>query len=100
MNRSTLKSAFDSNKLYASQLLSVVLQTSEAAKAKLVEKKDGIDFLLRALASYKRHDPESPDEVEHMENLFDALCAALLRKENRLVFLKDEGNELMYLMLK
>ncbi|KAE9550831.1 hypothetical protein FO519_005959 [Halicephalobus sp. NKZ332] len=100
MNRSTLKSAFDSNKLYASQLLSVILQTSESAKAKLVEKKDGIDFLLRALAGYKSHDPGSPDEVEHMENLFDALCASLLRKENRLVFLKDEGNELMYLMLK
>ena len=35
-----------------------------------------------------------------MENLFDSLCAALLRKENRVVFLKDEGNELMYIMLK
>jgi beta-catenin-like protein 1 len=100
MNRATLKSSFDPNKLYASQLLSVILQTSENAKAKLVEKKDGIDFLLRALASYKRKDPATADETEHMENLFDALCAALLRKENRLVFLKDEGNELMYLMLK
>lgn len=55
---------------------------------------------IQALASYKRKDPETADEIEHMENLFDALCAALLRKENRLIFLKDEGNELMYLMLK
>ena len=47
MNRATVKAAFDPNKLYASQLLSVVLQTSDNAKAKLVEKKDGIDFLLR-----------------------------------------------------
>uniref|UniRef100_A0A7E4ZTT6 Beta-catenin-like protein 1 n=2 Tax=Panagrellus redivivus TaxID=6233 RepID=A0A7E4ZTT6_PANRE len=100
MNRATLKSVFDSNKLSASQLLAMILQTSEDAQVKLVEKKDGIDFILRALAQYKRNDPESADETEHMENLFDALCASLLRKENRLIFLKDEGNELMYLMLK
>jgi beta-catenin-like protein 1 len=100
MNRATIKSTFDPNKLYASQLLSVILQTSENAKAKLVENKDGIDFLLRALASYKRKDPETADETEHMENLFDALCASLLRKENRVIFLKDEGLELLYLMLR
>lgn len=56
--------------------------------------------LFQALAAYKRHDPENMDEREHMENLFDALCAALMLPSNRGKFLDGEGLQLMNLMLR
>lgn len=61
---------------------------------------DFLDLLLRALASYKRHDPAGGDEYEHMENLFDALCASLMFAPNRQIFLDGEGLQLMILMLR
>jgi beta-catenin-like protein 1 len=98
--RSTRKGAFDSNKNEASQLLAIILQSNEEAKEKLVEKVDGIDLLLRALAVYKKNDPATRDEAEHMENLFDALCNALLHVPNRQIFLDNEGLQLLNLMLR
>lgn len=100
LRRACQKGSFDANKMYASELVALLLQMSEAAKKKLTEKLDGIDMLLRALASYKRHDPASLDEREHMENLFDALCAALMMPANRGKFLDGEGLQLMNLMLR
>lgn len=49
---------------------------------------------------YKKHDPQSPDEYEHMENLFNCLCSAFLYLPNRQVFLEGEGLQLMNLMLR
>ncbi|WKX89323.1 hypothetical protein Q1695_008737 [Nippostrongylus brasiliensis] len=100
LSRACQKGQFDANKMYASELVALLLQLSESAKRKLTEKVDGIDMLLRALAVYKRHDPENLDEREHMENLFDALCAALMLPANRGKFLDDEGLQLMNLMLR
>ncbi|XGW22845.1 hypothetical protein V3C99_005235 [Haemonchus contortus] len=100
LRRACQKGQFDANKMYASELIALLLQLSEAAKRKLTEKVDGIDMLLRALAAYKRHDPENLDEREHMENLFDALCAALMLPANRGKFLDGEGLQLMNLMLR
>ena len=37
----------DANKEYASELLAIMLQTSEVARKKLTEKLDGVDMLLR-----------------------------------------------------
>lgn len=56
--------------------------------------------ILQALATYKRHDPGSADEREHMENLFNAVCAALMYAPNRQKFLDGEGLQLMNLMLR
>ncbi|KAK6028891.1 Eukaryotic hypothetical protein, partial [Ostertagia ostertagi] len=100
LRRACQKGQFDANKMYASELVALLLQLSETAKRKLTEKVDGIDMLLRALAAYKRHDPENMDEREHMENLFDALCAALMLPANRGKFLDGEGLQLMNLMLR
>ena len=47
MIRGTKKGAFDANKLYASQLLHMLLQSTVTAKIKLTEKRDGVDLLLR-----------------------------------------------------
>ncbi|VDD95329.1 unnamed protein product [Enterobius vermicularis] len=100
LRRGTQRGTLDANKMYASELLALLLQTSELARKRLTEKIDGFDFLLRALASYKRRDPGSLDEREHMENLFDAVCAALMYAPNRQKFIEGEGLQLMNLMLR
>jgi beta-catenin-like protein 1 len=98
--RATKKGAFDENKNFASQHLAVILQNSNESRKALVEKVDGIDLLLRALAVYKKNDPATRDEAEHMENLFDSLCTALLHTPNREIFLDNEGLQLLNLMLR
>lgn len=42
---------------------------------------------------YRRRDPVDPDELEFMENVFDALCAVLSEPENKQAFLDEEGGE-------
>ena len=94
-----VKVPFDENKLYASEILSILLQT-EPDNRKLFGQLDAIDNLLQQLAYYKRHDPTQSEELEMMENLFDCLCSLLLETENRDRFLKGEGLQLMNLMLR
>ncbi|KAJ3167153.1 hypothetical protein HDU88_002490 [Geranomyces variabilis] len=91
--------AFDSNRQYASEMLSVLMQNSRANRLKLGEL-GGVDTLLRVLAAYKRRDPQDADEIELMENLFDTLCAALTEGEIKQLFLDGEGLELMLLVIK
>jgi len=43
---------------------------------------------------YRRRDPEDADELEFMENVFDALCAVLSEPPNKQAFLDEEGGEL------
>lgn len=45
--KATKRSTFDANKLYASQLLHILLQSTESARKKLSEEKQGIDRILR-----------------------------------------------------
>jgi len=97
--RLQLKAPFDANKLYASEVLSVLVQSHEENRTLLGEL-DGIDALLQQLAYYKRHDPGSAEEQECMENMFDTLCSVLLVAENKERFLKGEGLQLMNLMLR
>merc|ERR1719471_1000311 len=94
-----VKVPFDENKLYASEILSILLQT-EPENRKLFGELDAIDNLLQQLAYFKRHDPTQSEETEMMENLFDALCSLLLENDNRDRFLKGEGLQLMCLMLR
>lgn len=99
LRRIKAKTPFDANKLYASELLSILLQyTSE--NWLLLGELDGIDVLLQQLAYYKRHDPQTAEEQEMMENLFNVLCSSLLAAENRDRFLRGEGLQLMNLMLR
>ena len=90
---------YDVNKLYVVEILAILLQSNETNQ-RLLGERDGIDNLLQALAYYKRRDPQTPDEIEMMENLFDCLCSALMFAPNRERFLKGEGLQLMILMLK
>ncbi|CRK91872.1 CLUMA_CG005493, isoform A [Clunio marinus] len=90
---------YDANKLYCSEVLSILLQNTNENRI-LLGSIDGIDVLLQQLAIYKRHDPVTEEEKEYMENLFNCLCSSLLAKENRTNFLKGEGCQLMNLMLR
>ncbi|XP_060517370.1 beta-catenin-like protein 1 isoform X1 [Cylas formicarius] len=99
LKRLKLKVPFDPNKLYTSEMLSILLQDNEKNRLLLGEI-DGIDTFLQQLAFYKRHDPTSAEEHEFMENLFNCLCSSLMVMPNRDRFLKGEGLQLMNLMLR
>ncbi|GAB6030484.1 Beta-catenin-like protein 1 [Chamberlinius hualienensis] len=90
---------FDGNKLYCSEILSILLQNHEESR-QLLGELEGIDVLLQQLAYFKRHDPSSTEEQELMENYFNSLCSSLLFSRNREKFLKGEGIQLMNLMLR
>ncbi|XP_063977650.1 beta-catenin-like protein 1 [Diachasmimorpha longicaudata] len=99
LRRIKAKMPFDANKLYASELLSILLQNTPENKLVLGDL-DGIDVLLQQLAYYKRHDPQTAEEQEMMENLFNVLCSSLMATVNRDRFLRGEGLQLMNLMLR
>jgi len=99
LDRFQEKVPFDVNKLYASEILSILLQ-SEPANRRMYGELGAIDSLLQQLAYYKRHDPNIQEESELMENLFNCLCSLLAEKDNRDRFLQGEGLQLMNLMLR
>jgi len=90
---------FDRNKLYASEILSILIQDSDANRKKLGEL-DGINRLLGACAQYKRKDPADVNEMEMMENIFNSLCSAMILPDNAKNFIAAEGTELMLLLLR
>ncbi|RKP33604.1 Catenin-beta-like protein, partial [Dimargaris cristalligena] len=90
---------FSSNLQYASEILVIILQGSPSNQIRLGAL-GGIDTILQALSVYRQRDPDSGDEIEYMENLFDILCLMIGEPELKLQFLKNEGVELMILMLK
>ncbi|KAL1140811.1 hypothetical protein AAG570_000739 [Ranatra chinensis] len=99
LKRIKAKISADQNRLYSSEILSILLQNNKENKILLGEL-GGIDTLLQQLAQYKRHDPNTAEECEVMENLFDALCCSLMVSNNKDLFLKGEGLQLMNLMLR
>ncbi|XP_064466463.1 beta-catenin-like protein 1 [Ornithodoros turicata] len=99
LKRLRAKMPFDANKLYCTEILSILLQNHEENK-KLLGEIDGIDTLLQQLSYFKRHDPNTSEETEMMENLFDSVCSSLMHAPNRERFLKGEGLQLMNLMLR
>lgn len=91
--------AFHANKLYASELLSLLLHRN-AENQRTLSDADGVLGLLTAVSQYKRKDPQDAEEAELVENVFDCLSAALEQPRNKLHFLKAEGIELMILTIK
>ncbi|KAG7283488.1 hypothetical protein CRUP_035281 [Coryphaenoides rupestris] len=67
---------------------------TEAAQQGLMQ------WLLKRIKVFKRHNPSTAEEQEMMENLFDSLCSCLMLSANRDRFLKGEGLQLMNLMLR
>ncbi|XP_037540306.1 beta-catenin-like protein 1 [Nematolebias whitei] len=99
LKRIKAKMPFDANKLYCSEILAILLQNNDTTR-ELLGEMDGIDVLLQQLSVFKRHNPNTAEEQEVMENLFDALCSCLMLSSNRDRFLKGEGLQLMNLMLR
>eukprot|EP00386_Alphamonas_edax_P011087 GDKI01035335.1.p1 GENE.GDKI01035335.1~~GDKI01035335.1.p1 ORF type:complete len:534 (-),score=175.30 GDKI01035335.1:23-1624(-) len=89
----------DYNKLYAAEILGILCQNSNECK-ELIGKADGIDRLLRAIAVYRKKDPDSLDEEEFLQNLFDCLCSLMMIPAHQITFGKAQGLELMIRMLR
>ncbi|PRP73525.1 beta-catenin-like protein 1-like isoform 2 [Planoprotostelium fungivorum] len=93
------KEAFDDNKLYASEILAILVQESTENQRKL-GKLNGMDSMLVALSQYRKDNPKDGTEEEVVENLFDALCSCLQEGTSRDLFMEAEGIELMLIMVK
>lgn len=108
----------DENKRYSAELLSILLQNNRQNRLAFGDK-GGVDTLLKVLSvsgrrffdhreplilirlqHYRRRDPADADEAEFMENVFDTLCSALIEPEIKEIFLKEEGIDLMVLIMK
>jgi len=91
----------DANKLYSMEILSILVQQSSSSHELFDSKFNGIENLLNALVPYENIiNPESPEEEEFIENLFDAVCACLQSKKLEESFVSKQGIELMILMIK
>lgn len=91
--------AFDDVKLYASEVLCIMAQSSETVQQQ-IGKDNGIDSLLQTLSKYRKVDPSVAEEEEMLENICNVLCVTCTHAQNRTLFLKSEGLELVKLLLK
>lgn len=120
---------YDQNRYYAAEMLALVLSlppelvdgVNEARQR--VGTEGWVDALLKVISVYRKRDPHSADEIEFMENVFDALCSCLssplpvpasktssassssssaapAQHAVKSAFLEGEGVELLVLMLK
>ncbi|UVC54651.1 hypothetical protein MACJ_003620 [Theileria orientalis] len=93
---------YDSNRIHASEILCIILQGSEESIVKVGNKDplDGIDALLRIIAIYRKRDPESIEEEELVENVFQCLCRLMFNKNNQLRFGKIQGLQLAIRLIR
>lgn len=88
------------NKQYASEILSILTQSSRPNRT-LIAEANGVEILLTNLAPYRRDDPEKDsDEEEYMENLFNVLTSVVEEPVGKTKFLEAEGTELCLLLVR
>lgn len=88
------------NKQYSAEVLAILLQSSAANRARLIES-DGIDIFLQLLSPYRKRDPaKGTEEEEYVENLFDCVTCCVDDREGKEKFLFAEGVELCLIMLR
>jgi beta-catenin-like protein 1 len=88
------------NKQYASEILSILTQSSTSNRRRVIEA-NGVELLLTNLAPYRRVDPQKEsEEEEYMENLFGCLTSLVDEPEGKVSFLEAEGVELCLLMVR
>eukprot|EP01133_Synstelium_polycarpum_P014864 gene14864-17577_t len=85
-------------RLYCCEILSIVLQENELARRKFGQL-DGIEFLLVCVSPFKKKSPESLEENEMVENIFSSLCTCLFDNDNKQLFLRAEGIDLMLMFI-
>ena len=69
--------------------------TKQKATSSKPTQTDGMECFLQAISTYRKKDPDTEEECEYLENLFDALSASLLNERNVDTFLNGQGVELM-----
>lgn len=85
---------FDQNKLYSSEILSILLQGGKEKAQEQIVKTDGMKHLIRIIARYRKLDSPARDEeeLEFVENVFDCLCWAMKdHADNQEKFAKYDG---------
>ena len=88
------------NKQYASEILSILTQSSRSNRNHVAEA-NGIEIFLTNLAPYRRDDPEKDsNEEEYMENLFNCLSSVTEEPVGKTKFLEAEGVELCLLFVR
>ncbi|KAH4923779.1 hypothetical protein HBI79_164850 [Parastagonospora nodorum] len=88
------------NKQYASEVLSILTQSSRPNRIHIAEA-NGVDIFLTSLAPYRRDDPEKDsDEEEYMENMFNCLASITEEPIGKAKFLEAEGVELCLLLVR
>ncbi|MCJ1424884.1 hypothetical protein MMC29_002772 [Sticta canariensis] len=88
------------NKQYSAEVLAILLQSSAANQARLIES-DGIDIFLQLLSPYRKRDPaKSSEEEEYVENLFDCVTCCVDGRVGKEKFIVAEGVELCLIMLR
>ncbi|KAF1937320.1 DUF1716-domain-containing protein [Clathrospora elynae] len=88
------------NKQYASEILSILTQTSRPNRSQIAEA-NGVEIFLTNLAPYRRDDPEKDsDEEEYMENMFNCLSSVAEEPSGKTKFLEAEGVELCLLFVR
>ena len=88
------------NKQYTTEILAILLQSSEPARQYFIDG-DGIDSFLQALSAYRKRDPEKgTEEEEFVENLFDCVTCVADDSTGKSKLLDAEGVELCLIMLK
>lgn len=99
IKRVRAQGAVDYNRVYASEILGIILQNSPESREAMV-KQDGVDKLLRGIAVYRKRDPADSEESEFVQNMFDSLCSLMLLKTHQVAFGKVQGLELMIRMMR
>jgi beta-catenin-like protein 1 len=88
------------NKQYASEILSILTQSSRLNRVRIAEA-NGVEMFLTNLAPYRRDDPEKDsDEEEYMENMFNCLSSIVEEPIGKAKFLEAEGVELCLLLVR
>jgi beta-catenin-like protein 1 len=88
------------NKQYASEILSILTQSSRPNRNHVADA-NGVETFLTNLAPYRRDDPEKDsNEEEYMENLFNCLSSITEEPLGKAKFLEAEGVELCLLFVR
>lgn len=89
----------DSNRTYASEVLAILLQTSDKNKEAVVSS-NGVEALLQAIAKFRKADPADAEEGEFLENVFDGLCATAMWKGSKAELLRTEAVNLLLIVAR
>ncbi|TIA84981.1 hypothetical protein E3P99_04097 [Wallemia hederae] len=89
---------YDQNKQYASEILAIVLQDSSSNRMSVLKERDGLDCILQSLSHYMKKEPKDAEELEYLENTYNALCAVLAEPLAKVQFREAEGVDLMVLI--